>query len=278
MDKTKKNQIDDITNKLEQGVKEVFESEKYLNFLKVMSRFHTYSFNNCLLIAMQKPDATRVAGFKSWQTNFNRNVKKGEKGIRILAPYSFKITKDVENEKGESVEAEIEIHSFRAISVFDISQTDGEELPAIVHLLDGSVEGFTDLIEKLEKVSPVGVEYKPIEGSANGYYSHDTNSIVVDADLAEMQTVKTLIHEIAHSILHNKENGSEKGADRNTMEVQAESVAFVVCNYLGIDTSDYSFGYVAGWSEGKELKELSASMEVIRKTASEIIKGLEQAS
>lgn len=270
--------IEEITKKLEEGVQGIYEGDGYKTFLEVMSKFHTYSVNNCILIAMQKPEATQVAGFKSWQKNFKRNVKKGEKAIKILAPIPHKFTKEIENEDGEKVQKEIQYMTFRAIPVFDISQTEGEELPSICKMLEGSVEGFQSLIDKLESLSPVPVAYEPISGGANGYYSHATKSIVVDAGLSEQHKVKTLIHEIAHSILHNKDNGEEKDADRSTKEVQAESVAYTVCNWLGLDTSDYSFGYVAGWSAGKELKELTASMEVIRKTAGEIIEGLEGAA
>lgn len=274
----KDNKIEEITKKLEEGVKGIYEGEGYKAFLDVMSKFHTYSVNNCILIAMQKPEATQVAGFKSWQKNFKRSVKKGEKAIKILAPIPHKFTKEIENEDGEKVQKEIQYMTFRAISVFDISQTEGEELPSICKMLKGSVEGFQNLVDKLESLSPVPVAYEPIYGGANGYYSHATNSIVVDAGLSEQHKVKTLIHEIAHSILHNKDNGEEKDADRSTKEVQAESVAYTVCNWLGLDTSDYSFGYVAGWSAGRELKELTESMEVIRKIAGEIIEGLEDAA
>lgn len=274
----KDNKIEEITKKLEEGVKGIYDGEGYKAFLDVMSKFHTYSVNNCILIAMQKPDTTQVAGFKSWQKNFKRSVKKGEKAIKILAPIPHRFTKEIENEDGEKVQKEIQYMTFRAISVFDISQTEGEELPSICKMLEGSVEGFQSLIDKLESLSPVPVAYEPISGGANGYYSHATNSIVVDAGLSEQQTIKTLIHEIAHSILHNKDNGDEKDADKNTKEVQAESVAYTVCNWLGLDTSEYSFGYVAGWSAGRELKELTESMEVIRKIAGEIIEGLEDAA
>lgn len=270
--------IEEITEKLEEGVKGVFQGEGYKTFLSVMSKFHSYSVNNCILIAMQMPEATQVAGFQSWKNNFKRTVKKGEKAIRILAPIPHKFKKEVETEDGEKVMKEIQYTTFRAVPVFDISQTEGEDLPSICKQLVGSVEGFKNLIGKLESLSPVPVAYEPIPGSANGYYSHLTNSIVVDAGLSEQHTVKTLIHEIAHAILHNKETGAEKDADNRTKEVQAESIAYTVCAYLGLDTSEYSFGYVAGWSEGKEVKELTESMEVIRKTAGEIIDSLEQAA
>lgn len=270
-----KKNIEDITKKLEEGVQGVFQGEGYKTFLNVMAKFHSYSFNNCVLIAMQFPEATRVAGYRSWETNFKRHVKKGEKAIKILAPIPHKFQKEVEDEEGNKEMKEVQYMSFRAVPVFDISQTEGEELPEICKKLEGTVEGFGDLISKLEELSPVPVEYKEIKGSANGYFSHAENIIAVDAGLSEQHKVKTLIHEIAHAILHNKDNGIEKDADSRTKEVQAESIAYTVCNWLGMDTSEYSFGYVAGWSEGKELKELTASMDVIRMTAGEIIDSLE---
>lgn len=268
--------IDEITKQLEDGVKDLFESDNYKNYLDVMGKFYNYSFNNCLLIAMQKPDATLIAGYKSWQNDFKRQVKKGEKAIKILAPIPHKYKKEVEDKDGNVEEKEIKWTSFKAVSVFDISQTEGEELPTICNKLNHDVKDYKKILEGIESVSPVGIEYKDIEGEANGYYSHETNSIVVKKEMSETQTLKTLIHEIAHSILHNKDNGVEKGADRFTKEIQAESVAYIVCNNLGIDTSDYSFGYIVGWSKGKEMKELSDSMDVIRDTAKDIIESLQK--
>ena len=256
-----------ITEQLEQGVKDIFPSEKYIEYLNFMSKFTNYSFNNIILILMQKPDASLVAGYKAWQNKFNRQVKKGEHGITILAPCPHK--KEIETEDGET--REIIWTSFRAVKVFDVSQTDGEELPAgCVETLTGEVENYTELIKKLESVSPVPVTYENIDGGANGYFSNTEKRIVIQEGMSEAQTVKTLVHEISHAILHDRENGEEKEADRNTREVQAESVAYTVCSMLGLDTSDYSFGYVAGWSTGKEIKELNASMEVIRQTAKDI--------
>jgi Zn-dependent peptidase ImmA (M78 family) len=258
--------IEEITQKLEEGVKAVFESEKYKTYLTVMSKFYNYSFNNCLLIAMQMPDASLVAGYKAWQTKFNRQVKKGEKAIRILAPIPHKVTKVVDGE-----EHEVQYMTFRATSVFDISQTEGEEIETLCRQLTGTVDDYEALEKALKEVSPVEVFFEDIEGEANGYYSFPENRIVVQRDMSQMQTIKTMVHEIAHSILHNRETGKEKEADRRTREVQAESVAYTVCQHLGLDTSDYSFEYVAGWSDDKEVKELQASMEVIRKTSKEII-------
>lgn len=255
-----------ITDQLEQGVKDIFTSDKYIEYLTFMSKFTNYSFNNIVLILMQKPDASLVAGYKAWQSKFKRQVRKGEHGITILAPCQHK--KEVETEEGDT--KEISWTSFRAVTVFDISQTDGEAIPTgCVQMLTGEVENYRDLIEKLEAVAPVPVAYENIEGGANGYYSRKENRIVIQEGMSQQQTIKTLVHEISHAILHNKE-GEEKEADRNTREVQAESIAYTVCSMLGLDTSDYSFGYVAGWSTGKNIKELNASMEVIRKTAKEI--------
>ena len=255
-----------ITEQLEQGVKEVFTSDKYIEYLRFMSKFTSYSFNNTMLIFMQKPNASLVAGYKSWQQK-GRQVRKGEKAITILAPCPHK--KEIEDENGEK--QIVSWTSFRAVSVFDVSQTDGDEIPqGCCVMLAGKVEGFTELIAKLESVSPVSVSYENIEGGANGYFSNKEKRIVIQEGMSEQQTIKTLVHEISHAILHDSEEGEEREADRNTREVQAESVAYTVCSMLGLDTSDYSFGYVAGWSTGKDIKELNASMEVIRQTAKDI--------
>ena len=266
--------VKEITKKLEAGVHELFESDRYAEYLAFMSKFTRYSINNSLLIWMQKPDATLVAGYKAWQTKFKRQVRKGEKGIRILAPIPRKYTKEVTDADGNVTEEEVSYVRFKAISVFDVSQTDGEELPSIaVDALDGTVEGFESLWGKLIQVTPASVKYEQIEGNTNGYYNPKEKCIAVKEGMSELQTIKTLIHEIAHSLLHGKGNEQED-ATRNEAEVQAESVAYTVCSYLGLDTSDYSFGYVTGWSEGKETKELTAGMETIRKTACKIIDGI----
>ena len=268
--------IKEITEQLEKGVKEVFESEKYKAYLEFMGKFYDYSFNNIMLILMQNPNASLVAGYKAWQTKFKRQVKKGEKGITIIAPCPHKYKKEVEDDNGNLVMAEFNYTTYRACTVFDISQTDGEAVPTLTSELTGTVIDFTETVEKLQKLSPVPVEFEEIEGQKYGYFSPANQKIAVKAGISEVHTVKTLVHEIAHAKLHDK-GGEEEEATRRTQEVQAESVAYTVCHWLGLDTSDYSFSYVAGWSEGKEVKELNASMEVIRKTAKEIIDGLRAA-
>lgn len=266
-----------ITEKLEQGVKDLFESERYQQYLRLMGKFHAYSANNIVLILMQRPDATRVAGYEAWKKNFKRQVRKGEKGITILAPCPHKKMIEDTDEQGNKIEREIKWNSFRAVTVFDVGQTDGEDLPDILKKLDGKIDGYAELIEKLRKVSPVNVTIEAFEGAANGFFNSQEKKIVIKEGLSEQQTVKTMVHEIAHSILHDRESGEEKEADRETKEVQAESVAYTVCNTLGLDTSEYSFDYIAGWSKGREVKELTESMEVIRKTAQTIIEGLQAA-
>lgn len=258
--------IKEITEQLKQGVKDVFASDKYKEYLDFMGKFHDYSVNNIILIMMQKPDATFVAGYKAWQTKFNRQVRKGEKSLTIIAPCPHK--KKIIDDNGE--ERDIIWNSFRTVSVFDISQTDGEEIPSYINKLDGDVNNFEILFKKLQEVSPVKVIIDDIKGNANGYFRDAENVIVVKKGMSEQQTIKTTVHEIAHAFLHNKD-GEEYEADRQTREVQAESIAYVVCNMLGLDTAEYSFGYIAGWSKDKEAEELNKSMEVIRKTANMII-------
>jgi hypothetical protein len=266
--------VKEIVSRLEDGVKNLFDSEAYKNFLEVMAKFYNYSANNCLLIALQCPTASYVAGYSAWQTKFKRQVRKGEKAIKILAPCPHKFVKEVENEDGSKEEREICYTTFRTANVFDVSQTEGEDLPSICKEVGDEVENFEELFGKLEKVSPVKISFEDIQTGANGYFSTADKKIVVKAGMPQGQTLKTTVHEIAHAILHDKDSGEEKGADRKTKEVQAESVAYTVCNFLGLDTSEYSFGYVAGWSTGKEVKELQNSLEVIRKTASVIIGAL----
>lgn len=262
--------VKEITKKLEEGVKRVFESGKYEEYLKCMGKFHDYSANNIMLIMLQKPEASLVAGYKAWQTKFGRQVRKGEKGIKILAPLPRKYIKEVADEYGNISEEEFSYTSFRATTVFDVSQTEGNELPEIAKQLSGDGEEQRKMIGKLIAISPVPVEFENINSGANGYFSSSGKKIVVKDSLSDTHKVKTLIHEISHAMLHDKD-AEQESARRNEREVQAESVAFIVCDYFGFDTSEYSFGYIAGWSEDKKVKELSNSMEVIRKTAKEII-------
>ena len=280
----------EITDRLEAGIQALFESEQYKAYLTAMSKFHNYSFNNTLLIAMQKPDASLVAGFGKWRDDFERHVKKGEKGIKILAPSPYKVKKQMEkidpttqkpvigaDGKIVTEEREIEIPVFRVVTVFDVSQTEGKEIPDIaVSELTGSVEQYQDFFAALEKASPVPIAFENIEGGAHGYYHLEEKRIAIDEGMSELQTLKTAIHEIAHAKLHaiDKDAPAIEQADRpdrRTREVQAESVAYAVCQHYGLDTSDYSFGYVAGWSSGRELSELKASLETIRKVANELI-------
>lgn len=291
--KTEKQKVQEITEKLEQGIKELFESEKYKSYLNTMSKFHQYSFNNTMLIAMQKPDATLVAGYKAWQKNFERHVKKGEKGIRILAPSPYKIKEEQEkidpitqelmldkNGKPVMEEVEITIPSFRVVPVFDVSQTEGRELPDMeVNELSGSVEDYEIFMQALTGVSSVPIDYEEIEGEARGYFDKAAHRIAIQEGMSESQTVKTAIHEMAHAKLHDREQSQEIGEimakDRSTKEVEAESIAYTVCQHFGIDTSDYSFGYIAGWSSGKDIKELKSSLDTIRRAASELITDIE---
>ena len=287
--------LKEITDRLEQGIKELFDSDRYKEYLRVMSKFHNYSFNNTLLIAMQKPDASLVAGFQSWKNSFKRNVVKGEKGIKILAPSPFKIKQEMEkidpatqkpiigaDGKPVKEEKEITIPAFKVVSVFDVSQTEGKELPDIaVDMLTEDVERFKDVFAALEKTSPVPIGFEKIAGNSHGYYHLEEKRIAIDEGMSELQTIKTAIHEIAHAKLHDIDPNAPKEEqagrpDRRTREVQAESVAYAVCQHYGLDTSDYSFGYVAGWSSGRELDELKSSLETIRSTAAEIINSIDE--
>ena len=286
-------QLKEITERLEQGVKDIFTSEMYTKYLLTMSKFHNYSFNNTLLIAMQRPDATLVAGYNAWKNKFNRYVKKGEKGIQIIAPAPVKereerekIDKDtgltVLNENGEPEIEVVErvIPRFRVTTVFDYAQTDGEPLPTLeVNELTARVKDYTLLKEAIEQVSPVPIRFGEIEGSAKGYYSHMDKEICVRADMGESQTIKTMIHEVANAMLHDSDQMKQRGEEKDqlTKETEAESIAFTVCSALDIDTSDYSFPYVASWASGKELKELKDSMDTIRLTAADFLEKLETA-
>ena len=289
---TEKQRVQELTDKLEQGLQDLFNSDSYRNYLSTMSKFHNYSFNNTLLIAMQKPDATLVAGYKAWQKNFERHVNKGGKAIRILAPAPYKIKE--ERDKIDPVtqellldkdgnpqkeEVEITIPAFRAVSVFDVAQTDGKPIPELAAKeLLSDVEGYQDMIRAVEAISPVPIELEEIAGDSKGYYDREAKRIAVQENMSESQTLKTMIHEAAHSKLHSKEveQDEQMRKDRNTKEVEAESIAYTVCQHFGVDTSDYSFGYIAGWSSGRDTKELRASIDTIRRTASELITGIEE--
>ena len=342
-------QVREITDKLEQGIKELFESERFKEYLRTMSKFYHYSFSNTLLIAMQKPEATYVAGYTSWQRNFDRQVMKGEKGIKILAPAPYKAKEEREkidpstqkpvlDADGKPVTETVEVMrpAFKVVSVFDISQTDGKELPdIIVDELSGSVENYAAFFEALKQESPAPIAFEDIPGGAKGYFSPVENRIAIQEGMSEIQTIKTAIHEIAHAKLHSidqpepepswkivmiSDGGTKRDflsgfaseaeanaaaeheewhfvdenrfewrleveedtsaiqdmrKDRHTKEVEAESVAYTVCQRYGIETSDYSFGYIAGWSSDKETKELKGSLETIRKTAAELIDSID---
>lgn len=286
-------QVREITDKLEQGIKELFESDKFKEYLTTMSKFYNYSFNNTLLIAMQKPDATLIAGYTSWQRNFDRHVMKGEKGIKILAPAPYKAQEEREkidpatqkpvlDADGKPVTETVEVlrPAFKVVCVFDVSQTDGKELPDIaVDELTGSVENYAAFFEALKQESPVPISFEDIPGGAKGYFSHVENRIAIQDGMSEIQTVKTAIHEIAHAKLHaikpDEKVAPEERKDRHTKEVEAESVAYTVCQRYGIETSDYSFGYIAGWSSDKDTKELKGSLETIRSTAAEMIESID---
>lgn len=293
-ERTEKQKVKEITDKLEEGLKELFESEKYKSYLSTMSKFHNYSFNNIQLIAMQKPDATLVAGYRAWQKNFERHVNKGEKAIRILAPAPYKIKEEQdkldpvtgemmfdENGMPQKEEVEVTIPAFRVVSVFDVSQTDGKPIPELdTQELLSTVEGYEDFVQAVMNVAPVPIGFEDIPGDSRGYFSIEEKRIAVQENMSESQTLKTMVHEVAHSMLHDREVNrdsmlAEPAKDRNTKEVESESIAYTVLQHFGIDTSDYSFGYIAGWSSGKDMKELKSSLDTIRKTASELIKGIE---
>ena len=285
----------EITDRLEKGITELFESDRYKEYLRVMSKFHNYSVNNSLLIAFQKPDASLIAGFTAWKNQFERNVIKGEKGIKIIAPAPFKVMRETEridpktgepligrNGKPVMEEKKITIPAYKVVTVFDVSQTEGKELPTIgVNTLTGDVEHFKEVFAALEKASPVPVSFGHIEGGAHGYYSIKDKRIAIQEGMSQLQTLKTAIHEIAHARLHDIDLNSpkeekEKRPDQRTREVQAESVAYTVCQHYGLDTSDYSFSYVAGWSSGREMAELKNSLETIRSASAEIINSIDE--
>ena len=297
---TNRERLREITEGIEQGIKELFESEKYMRYLSVMSRFHRYSVNNTMLIYMQKPDATLVAGYNKWKNQFERHVKKGEHGITIIAPTPFK--KKIEEQKldpdtkapmldaeGKVImqEREVEIPMFRPVKVFDVSQTDGKPLPELASSLSGNVQNYEAFLEALRRSAPVPLSVEPMAANMDGYFSPDRQRIAIREGMSEVQTVSAAVHEIAHSKLHNYAKAQEeavragdkeppKKKDRNTEEVEAESISYAVCQYYGIQTGENSFGYIANWSQGKELPELRASLETINKTAGELINDIDR--
>ena len=297
---TNRERLQQITAGIEQGIKELFESEKYMRYLSVMSRFHRYSVNNTMLIYMQKPDATLVAGYNKWKNQFERHVKRGEHGITIIAPTPFK--KKIEEQKldpdtkapildaeGKAVveEREVEIPMFRPVKVFDVSQTDGKPLPELASTLSGNVQNYEAFMEALRRSAPVPLSVEPMAANMDGYFSPDQQRIAIRAGMSEVQTVSAAVHEIAHSKLHNYAKAQEEAAragdkeppkkkDRNTEEVEAESISYAVCQYYGIQTGENSFGYIANWSQGKELPELRASLETINKAAGELIADIDR--
>lgn len=297
---TNKDRMREIVDSIENGIKELFESDKYRQYLSTMSRFHRYSVNNTMLIYMQRPDATHVAGFNKWRDQFGRNVLKGEKGIRIIAPTPYK--KKVEEIKtdpetnapvldadGKAIieEKEIRIPMFKVVSVFDVSQTSGKPLPQLAADLSGNVQQYEVFMEALRRASPVPMEIKPVARDTDGFFSIKAQSITIRAGMSEVQTVCAAVHEIAHAKLHDYEHMTELADDgetilvpgeksRNTEEVEAESISYAVCQYYGIETGENSFGYIATWSKGKELKELRASLETINKTASKLITDIDR--
>ena len=297
---TNRERLQQITAGIEQGIKELFESEKYMRYLSVMSRFHRYSVNNTMLIYMQKPDATLVAGYNKWKNQFERHVKRGEHGITIIAPTPFK--KKIEEQKldpdtkapmldaeGKIImeEREVEIPMFRPVKVFDVSQTDGKPLPELASSLSGNVQNYEAFMEALRRSAPVPLSVEPMAENMDGYFSPDRQRIAIREGMSEVQTVSAAVHEIAHSKLHNYAKAQEeavragdkeppKKKDRNTEEVEAESISYAVCQYYGIQTGENSFGYIANWSQGKELPELRASLETINKTAGELINDIDR--
>ena len=287
----KRSLLDETLERLENGVKEFFTSEKYQEYLKIMNKFSSYSFQNTVLISSQRPDATLVAGYQSWKTNFGRQVKKGEKGIRIVAPMPSKESREIiqrdpgtheilRDENGDPVKKKMDVTvpRFKVITVFDVSQTEGKELPKLeVNALQGGVRNFADMMEALRRISPVPIGFEAISGQANGYYHNVEKRIAIKEGMSEAQTVKTAIHEVTHAVLHNKERMQQEGTkDSHTKEVEAESVAFTVSQAFGLDTSDYSFPYISTWVQSQDMKTLRASMDIIRHTSSEMIRSLNE--
>lgn len=281
------NQLKEYTEMLDQGVKALVRGPDFKRYLNVMAMFHNYSANNSLLIMMQKPDATRVASLTTWN-KLGRHVVKGEKGIRIIAPAPFKTHRlrdridantglAILGTDGKPIQDNVEviIPNYKIVTVFDLSQTEGKELPEIVHELPATKEDFSKMLTSLHIISPVPIEFETITTGANGYYSIADKRIAIRDGMSQTQTIKTVVHEVAHSMIHSQES-SLSDVDSRTREVQAESIAYVVCTHFGIDTSEYSFGYIGSWSTDKELPELKESISVIRSTSATIINGIER--
>ena len=284
-------QLKEISERLEQGVKEIFTSERYTEYLNTMSKFHNYSFNNTLLITMQKPEATLVAGYQAWQKKFNRHVKRGEKGIQIIAPAPIREKQEIEkidpvtkepvigdDGQPETEIVEMVIPRFRITTVFDVSQTEGEPIAELeVPELTGSVQFYDTFMQALQNISPVPIRMMNVEGEAKGYYHQTEKYIAIKEDMSNVQTMKTGVHEVSHALLHDREVMDAEGVlkDQTTKEVEAESIAYIVCNHFGLDTSEYSFTYIASWCESRDMKALKASMDTIRKTSAEIIENIE---
>ena len=285
-------QLKEISERLEQGVKEIFTSERYTEYLNTMSKFHNYSFNNTLLITMQKPEATLVAGYQAWQKKFNRHVKRGEKGIQIIAPAPIREKQEIEkidpvtkepvigdDGQPETEIVEMVIPRFRITTVFDVSQTEGEPIAELeVPELTGSVQFYDTFMQALQNISPVPIRMMNVEGEAKGYYHQTEKYIAIKEDMSNVQTMKTGVHEVSHALLHDREVMDAEGVlkDQTTKEVEAESIAYIVCNHFGLDTSEYSFTYIASWCESRDMKALKASMDTIRKTSAEIIGNIEE--
>lgn len=271
-----------LTDQLEQGVSDIFQSGQYAAYLTAMSKFHHYSFGNTMLIFMQCPNATNVAGYHDWRRNFGRQVKRGERGITILAPCPYRRKEEVEEAASDGSPATsvqwVQRMGFRTVTVFDVSQTEGKPLPELVKKLTGDVAQYENMVAALRSISPYPISMESFPGGAYGCCNFVERCILVQPDMSQIQTIKTMIHEVSHAKLHAPPEKTEElpqHKQRFVREMEAESVAYVVCQHFGIDTSDYSFGYVAGWSHGKELSQLRESLDLIRNTAAELIDGID---
>ena len=284
----RKKELEEIGKKLEAGVKAVFEGEGFKKYLDFCAKLPRYSLNNQILIMMQKPDATACQSFTAWK-DMNRFVKKGEKGIRILAPAPYTITKEqdkldakgnvMRNQNGEPIKemVEVKVNAFKPVSTFDVSQTEGDPIPTYgVDELNGNVEGYAIMLEAIQSSAEIPIAFEDISSGAKGYYQVEENRIALQKDMSDVQTIKTLLHELSHAMLHNKLKKEAEKTDRATKEIEAESTAYIVCRHYGMDTSEYSFSYVAGWAQNKEVPQLKNSLELIRRTASDIITKIDE--